>query len=195
MPSLYSDIIDNDALWTQPNLDHAAALAVVGIAATTNADDTRLALTDINVRTPTVLAFTLDNEPESIYCGYNPTLYPADLGNATPFDNKMMVFVGDNLNTAIPVVLENVSTRRSNAAAAYNIAYITGPNGHGANPDPVLRFNHAAVGAAETDELRARPLFLLPKDDGLTMLRACGASGKMSFMRFFTDPEPKTHQS
>ena len=86
MPSLYSDIINNDALWTQPNLDHAAALAVVGIASTTNADDTRLALTNLSVRTPTVLAFTLDNEPESIYCGYNPTLYPADLGNATPFD-------------------------------------------------------------------------------------------------------------
>ena len=50
-----------------------------------------------------------------------------------------------------------------------------------------MRFDHAAVGAAETDEIRTRPLFLLPKDDGLAMLHACGASGKMSFLHFFAD--------
>ena len=174
MPSLYSDIIDNDAHWAQPNLDHAAALGVVGIASAANADATRLALTNLSVRTPTVLVFMLENEPDSIYCGYNPTLYPADLGTVTPFNNKMVLFVGDDLNSAIPVVFENTATHRSNAGAAYNMTHITGPNGHGANPAPILRFDHVAVGTAETDEIRARPLFLLPKDDGLAMLRACG---------------------
>ena len=111
------------------------------------------------------------NEPDSIYCGYNPTLCPADLGTVTPFDNKLVLFVGDDLNSAIPVVFEDTATRRSNAGASYNVTYITGPNGHGANPAPILRFDHVASGTAETDEICARPLFLLPKDDGLTMLR------------------------
>ena len=99
MPSLHSDIIDNDAHWAQPNLDHAAALAVVGIASATNADATRLALTNLSVRTPTVLAFTLANEPKSICCGCNPTLHPADIANVAPFDNKMILFIGDDLNS------------------------------------------------------------------------------------------------
>ena len=62
MPSLYSDIIGDDAHWAQPNLDHAATLGVVGIASATDAATTRLALTNLSVHTPTVLAFTLANQ-------------------------------------------------------------------------------------------------------------------------------------
>ena len=46
MPSLHSDLIDNDAHWVQPVLDHAAALTVVGNAATSDHSATRLALTN-----------------------------------------------------------------------------------------------------------------------------------------------------
>ena len=118
MPSLHSDLINNEDNWVQPVLDHAATLAVVGIAAATDAAATRLTLTNLSTRAPTLLAFTLAAEPGSIHCGHNLTLCPAELRNATPVDNKMILFVGDDLNSAIPVVFEDTATQRSNAGAA-----------------------------------------------------------------------------
>ena len=42
----------------------------------------------------------------------------------TPFNNKMILFVGDDLNSAVPVVFEDIATRRgNNAAAACNITH------------------------------------------------------------------------
>ena len=58
MPSLYSDLVDNDDHWVQPVLDHAAALAVVGNAAASDVAASCLALTNLSTRTPTILAFT-----------------------------------------------------------------------------------------------------------------------------------------
>ena len=88
MPSLCSDLVGNDDHWVQPNLDHAALLAVIGNAANTDFADSRLALTNLSTRAPTVIAFTLAAEPDCICCGHSPTVCPADVANATPFEQQ-----------------------------------------------------------------------------------------------------------
>ena len=59
MPSLHSGLVNNNDHWAQPNLGHAALLAVIGNAANTDLTHSRLALTNLSTHAPTVIAFTL----------------------------------------------------------------------------------------------------------------------------------------
>ena len=59
MPSLHSDLVDNDDHWVQPSLDHAAFLG-------TDFVDSRLALTSLNTCAPTVVVFALAAKPDSV---------------------------------------------------------------------------------------------------------------------------------
>ena len=72
-----------------------------------------------------------------------------------------MALVGDDLATAVPVVLPTEAFQRTNAINCFTEAEITGVNGHGANP-PVLRHGPHAGGAPNTHALRARRAMLLP---------------------------------
>ena len=66
MPILYSDLADNGGHWprVQPSLDHAAVLTVIGNATNTDFADSRLALTNLSTRVPTIIVFALAAEPD-----------------------------------------------------------------------------------------------------------------------------------
>ena len=83
------------------------------------------------------MAFTLSDEADTIYIGHSLMKFPADILNATLYDNLIVALVGDDLATAVPVVLPTEAFQHTNAINCFTEAEITGVNGHGANP-PVL---------------------------------------------------------
>ena len=180
--TLYSDIVGEPTYWTNPNPDHATLLTTVGAGAATNSTDTARHLVNIATRSPTMLAFVLEGDEDHIHVGYNPTFYPAEIGHATPYDNLTVVFVGNNLATATPVVLPNDAHGRINNTRCKTVTHITGAQGHGAAPAAV-RAGPWAAAEADTNEIRARRAFLLPADrvgDALTVQ----ASGRYTFQAF-----------
>ena len=75
--TLYSDIASDPAHWTEHAPDHAGLLAFVGGGATTARGAVQTHLTNLNTRSPTLLAFVLSQDPDHIHIGYGPAAYPA----------------------------------------------------------------------------------------------------------------------
>ena len=61
----YATLVGDATLWADPTPDYLALTRVVGDAATNRAD-TQVAIANIAQRTPAVLAFVLDNDPDFI---------------------------------------------------------------------------------------------------------------------------------
>ena len=130
MAALYSRIASNAALWSRHEPDYAAQLAVVGPAAASDRATTSTAIVNANAHSPTVVAFMLNADPTKIYIGHSPTRFPADMIEATPFDDHVMVLVGDDLDEASPVVIPAEAFTRSGEYGFYNKTYIKGVSGH-----------------------------------------------------------------
>ena len=163
-PPLFSDIVDDDDLWDNPSPDYTTLMGLVGHG--TNADRNACArsLIGINQHSPTVVGFQLDGDQDHIYIGYNPTFFPTDPTSTTPFDDHVMIFIGNNLNDAMPMVFEDAGFTRTAGHTIYNSAYMTGANGHAAPGGAVYRFDTQAGGAADCDDnVRVRPIMLMPK--------------------------------
>ena len=54
-------------------------------------------------RSPVVLAFISTSDPDRIHFGHSPTLYPPIAGDATPFDNQLVLLVGDDATSTDPI--------------------------------------------------------------------------------------------
>ena len=67
----YATLLGDTTLWADPTPYYLALAGVMGDAATNRAD-TQVAIANIAQRTPAVLAFVLDNDPEYIYVGPHP---------------------------------------------------------------------------------------------------------------------------
>ena len=183
-PMLYSNIVNNADLWDQHDPDHGVLMGVVGGGAATNQTDTARHIVNTATRSPTMVAFILTGDEDHIHVGYNPTFYPAEVGNATPFDDLAVVFVGNNLVTATPVVLPAEAFARIANTRCKTIDAITGPLGHGAGPPAVTRSGPHGAAEANTDEVRCRRAFLLPANrvhDALTTQ----ADGRYSHIGFY----------
>ena len=91
-------------LWADPTPNCLALARVVGDTAT-NWADAQVAIANIAQRTPTVLAFVLDNDPDCICVGHTPSVCPADPTEAMPFDNHLVILVGCTDDFVTPVIL------------------------------------------------------------------------------------------
>ena len=164
-----SGLFADDTQWIDANPDWTQVLTLVGPGAAANAADAKKTVLNMAQRSPVTIAFTLTGDPGHIHIGHTVSTFTNDPLNASPYDDHLIVFVGDDLASAAPVLLPGDCFNRPNAFAAYNTTYMTGANGHGAAA-PVYRFDHQASGTADTDDLRTRRALVLPCEDSADFL-------------------------
>ena len=124
--------------WEQPNPDYLAHLNAVGGGTANDTGMVSLAMGNMATRSPVVIGFVLEDDPNYIHVGHSPQYFNPDPTNTTVYDEHIMVLVGNDLNTSVPLVISNAQFTRSAATLALTTAVITGAQGFGANP-PVLR--------------------------------------------------------
>ena len=88
-------------------------------------------------------------------------MYPADPTSVSPFDNLVIVLLGNDIDSSTPLALPVTSITRLAAVRALDIATIVGATGHGAAP-AVLCSGPYGTGDSNVSETRARPICLLP---------------------------------
>ena len=85
MAALFSTLATTAGQWSRPDPDYGTLTGTLGHAAASNRTVAAAALVNSAAHSPIVVAFQLTADREKIYVGYNPTLFPADLHNPTPF--------------------------------------------------------------------------------------------------------------
>ena len=158
---LFSTLFNDASLWDDPDPDYDTLLTVLGGTVNTDRGNAQTALVNLSLRTPTAVAYILETEPEYIYIGHSPALFPADITMTTTLDNRLILHVGDVMEASVPMVVPAEATGRIANTRVFNTAYITGANGHGAGPPPVYRFDNVVAGG-DSLELQARRIMLLP---------------------------------
>ena len=138
----FSDVVLEAGLWDDHRPDHTLLLATVGGAAATAGPAVSTALLNIAARSPTVLAFVLAGDIGHVHVGYAPTRFPGDLAFPTPHDGKMVVLIGNNIPTSVPVTLPATAFTRTGAARCFDVASILGVAGHGHGPPILLHGPH-----------------------------------------------------
>ena len=159
-PSLYSDLTSNAALWPSHDPPYADIMNVLGSGATNRAD-VMSGVVGLATRTPIVMAFVIQGDEDHVYMGHSPMTFPTDPLNTTPFDGRVVVFVGNDIASAVPMVLPLEHFGRSDERLVLTHDTILGPTGHGAVP-PVYRSGPHATGAPNTHNLRARRVLVMP---------------------------------
>ena len=151
----YSDLVADAAHWTNHDPDYAALLGAVGAGAGADRADAARSLVNMAVHTPTVIVFRVNGDNDNIYVGYNPTFYPTDVTHATPFDNLVVMGLGNCIERSLPIVMHANMFGRTNNRHVYTYDYVIGPHGHG-NAVPVLQFSPPIGGTGDTSQVRAR---------------------------------------
>ena len=112
MADLFSDIASEPSHWATPAPNQTTVLTLVGGASTSNALACKKSVRGMGQHSPVVLALSLKSDPEQVYIAHSPTLVPADPMETTPYDDNVLVLVGDNLASAAPLVLPQASFTR-----------------------------------------------------------------------------------
>ena len=148
--------------WENHNPDYTPVVDLVGAPSANNHSQVATTILGLAARTPTVLLFQIAGEDDYVYIGHTPTRFPEDpLDNANPFNDKVVVLVGDDLASAVPVVLPVAAFQRTNDTRCRNADVIAGNTMHTAAP-PVLRDGPIAATVAEATEIRARRAMVVP---------------------------------
>ena len=157
----YSDLVADAAHWTNHDPDYAALLGAVGAGAGADRADAARSLVNMAVHTPTVIVFRVNGDNDNICVGYNPTFYPTDVTHATPFDNLVVMGLGNCIERSLPIVMHANMFGRTNNRHVYTYDYVIGPNGHG-HAGPVFQFSPPLGGTRDTSQVRARRAMLVP---------------------------------
>ena len=156
------DFLADAAQWTVPDPDYAALQAVIGGASTANQTACKDAVIAQSTRSPLVVLFVVEGDEDHIHIGHSASAFPTDLLDpACPFNNNVVVLVGNDLATSVPYVLPVGAFSRMASQRAHNSAHLTGAHCHAAVPQ-VLRTGPHAAGTADTDDYRVRAVFVPP---------------------------------
>ena len=182
----FSLLLNDPAKWLDPNPDYATLLLTVGndrtgVAATT----VKAAILNIAQRSPVALAFVLNNDLDHIYVGHTPRLYPQDLTSATAMDNLVVVQVGNDPASSLPVVLPDAAFSRTALAYVTDVPTIVGPNGHGHAP-VVLRSGPHTATVATVSRHAIQHCFLLPCDSAGDAI-AIHEDGRFTMASFYAE--------
>ena len=112
---LFSTLLGDVAQWDNPNPHYNVLMTKVGHADHPDAlNSTAAAVMTVNLaqRSPVAIAFIVEGDDDHVHVGHSPSVYPADPSNPSPYDNLVVVLVGDDVNSAIPVVLPALSFTR-----------------------------------------------------------------------------------
>jgi hypothetical protein len=146
-------------------------------------------LTNLCHRSPIAVCFTIQGDPNNIYVCHTPTIFPGNPANVTPFDNHCVILLGDDIDNATPMVfLNNYFARR--VVRAHTHAHIVGAQGHNAAP-PVFRAGPHGAGAANTDEVEVRSVFLMNPTHAVAYVdyMDTGVYSLLGFYREFIEPD------
>ena len=190
--TLASALYGEAALWADFDPDYDAINNAVGgpSVGVTRAEVER-GIVALSVNTPIAVAFQITDEPDTIYIGHSPSIYPGNPANTVnALDNRLIVFVGNDFNTAEAYVLPDDCCERLVNTRASTTAVITGNTMFAHAPAPVLRNGPHAGGAADTDALTVRRLFVLPPSLTPDLLRTNpdGAYNPPAFWTTFIQP-------
>ena len=159
-PSLFSTLASNAALWPSHDPPYADIMAALG-SGTASRNEVMSGVVGLATRTPIVLAFVIHGDEDHVYVGHSPMTFPNDPVSTTPFDGRVVVLVGDDVGSAVPMVLAPEHFGRSDERLTLTHDTILGPTGHGAAP-PVYQSGPHAGGTANTNNLRAHRVLVLP---------------------------------
>ena len=125
--------------WESPVLDYVGFQGVApwdGAAGNTRHVN-RAILCGASLRSPVVGAFMLPGDA-SIYIGHSPSEYAPDALQASPFDNALVVLVGNDLTSVTPLVLHESSTHCCTANRTFSLARTSPcrPSGQLVTPKP-----------------------------------------------------------
>ena len=157
-----SDYYSEAGNWDRPNPNYNTLLGQVGGGSGNSQAQVASALLNIASHSPVVIAFIMHDDEDKIFVGHTVTKYPTDLENNTPFDDLVTILVGNDLATAVDIVLPAESFQRTADVRALTTDEMTGANGHGTAGGAVVRFGPHGTGVANTTQLRARRAMLLP---------------------------------
>ena len=185
-PQLFSALYSDRSLWETPNPSYDTLCGLFAHSGTSVAAPAcRDGLAQLAVRSPTVIAFMLNSDLDSVYVAHSITLFPGDPTSATSMDGMMVGLLGDNPNSVVPIVFPQACFTCPASAAAYDITYIQGPNGHSHATAPVFRFPGVASGSADTDDLRSRPAIVMPSDVAAQAILGAPVDGRYTLLAFF----------
>ena len=161
---LFSTLLGDAAQWDNPDPYYTLLMTKVGHADHAdclNSNSSAVLTVNLAQRSPVAIAFIVEGDDDHVHVGHSPSIYPADPSNASPYDNLVVVLVGDDVNSAIPVVLPAISFARVPDLLTLDFDQVIGAAGFGAAP-PVFRFGPHPAGTANTTQLRARRVCLMP---------------------------------
>ena len=180
---------DNDR-WDDPDPDYLALLAnhVGGAAATTAAACSRSIL-NVAQRSPVALAILISGDINAIHVVHSPTRFPGDPLAPTPYDDKVVVLCGNDLQASVPLVLPDTAFSLVGPETCYTYEYMIGVNGHGAAPATV-RFGPVPLGDPHAGAVSARKVMLLPFEaaDDLVTTSPSGRYTLPGFYNSFIGP-------
>ena len=181
-PALFSTLASNAGLWPNHDPPYADIMAALG-SGTASRNEAMSGVVGLATRTPIVVAFVITGDEDHVYVGHSPMTFPTDPLATTPFDGRVVVLVGDDVGSAVPMVLPPEHFGRSDERLTLTHDTILGPTGHGAAP-PVYRSGPHAGGTANTTNLRARRVLVLPPQMSATALTT-QPTGQYSLLGFY----------
>ena len=180
----YSDLFNDAAKWAEPDPAYINDLIpLIGETNAVNRTDWARNVCNIAIRSPTAVLFVNGNDADHLYVAHSPTMYPANPGNATPFDNLMILLQGNTSDGVLPLCFPAASGVRINDTRCKRIAAITADLG--AAP-PVLMTGPHGAGVADTDQVSVRTMMVLPPSVAGTVL-AAAPQGRFTRVGFLTN--------
>ena len=181
-----SDHYNTPGNWGRPNPNYTTLLNTVGAGSASGHDEVTAALLNTATRSPVLLAFIIHDDEDVVHIGHTLNRFPADLENATAYDNHACVLVGNDLASAVPVVLPAEAFQRTADRRCLTSDAIVGVNGHTAPAGPVLHSGPHAPGTADTSSIRVRRAMLLPPSASADILTGA-PNGAYSLVGFWSN--------
>ena len=184
----YSDVFNDAGKWPVPEPAYINdIIPLVGDTAAVNRTAWVRNICNVSVRSPTAVLFVNANDADHLYVAHSPTVYPANPGNVTPFDNLLVLLQGNMSDGVLPLCMPPESGQRIADTRCKRIAGIAADLG--AAP-PVLMTGPHAGGVADTDLVSVRTMMVLPPGLAGTVLAAApqGRFTRVGFLNNFLTP-------
>ena len=184
----YSDLFNDAGKWPSPNPAYVDDIVpLIGDNNAVNRASWVRNLCNVSVRSPTAVLFVNANDADHLYVAHSPTVYPADPGNVTPFDNLLVLLQGNMSDGVLPMCMPPESGQRIADTRCKRIADIAADLG--AAPPVLMTGPHAGI-VPDTDLVSVRTMMVLPPGLAGTVLAAApqGRFTRVGFLNHFITP-------
>ena len=184
-PAHFSVIFGDRTHWRNHDPDYATMVNTLGGAAATDSPAAMRAAVQLAAHSPVVFAMSLEGSEDYIYVGHSPATFPMDLTETTPYDNHTVMLTGNRIDSAVAIVLQdNALGRLGSDSRTYNLAGLTGPNGHNHPTAPVFRHGPHASSGADTIANRLRRVMVMPPSMSVRALTT-STTGRYTLLQFY----------